>query len=105
MPSHILNEAIEDVDIVGESVTLHAEQGKLAISAEGDLSKANIEIRDNDTTKINVHSTIGPLKAKYSIEYLKKMMNGSKIADEVITQFNRDYPLKLDYKTMDKVSL
>ena len=100
----VFNEAIEDADIVGESVSLHAEQGKLSVSAEGDLTKAHIDIRDSDTTKINVHGA-GPIKAKYSLEYLKKMMNGSKLADEVIIQFNKDYPLRLDYKAIDKVAL
>jgi len=100
----VFNEAIEDADIVGESVSLHAEQGKLSVSAEGDLTKAHIDIRDSDTTKINVHGA-SPIKAKYSLEYLKKMMNGSKLADEVIIQFNKDYPLRLDYKAIDKVAL
>ena len=100
----VFNEAIEDADIVGESVSLHAEQGKLSVSAEGDLTKAHIDIRDSDTTKINVHG-VNPIKAKYSLEYLKKMMNGSKLADEVVIQFNKDYPLRLDYKAIDKVAL
>ncbi|HIG96028.1 TPA: proliferating cell nuclear antigen (pcna) [Candidatus Woesearchaeota archaeon] len=100
----VFNEAIEDADIVGESVSLHAEQGKLSVSAEGDLTKAHIDIRDSDTTKINVHGA-SPIKAKYSLEYLKKMMNGSKLADEVVIQFNKDYPLRLDYKAIDKVAL
>ena len=59
----VFNEAIEDADIVGESVSLHAEQGKLSVSAEGDLTKAHIDIRDSDTTKINVHGA-SPIKAK-----------------------------------------
>ena len=33
------------------------------------------------------------------------MINGSKIADEVVINFNKDYPLKLDYKSVDKVLL
>ena len=45
------------------------------------------------------------VKAKYSIEYLKKMINGSKLSEEVLVQFNTDYPLKLEYKSVDKVML
>jgi hypothetical protein len=33
------------------------------------------------------------------------MISGSKIADKVTIRFNKDYPLKLDYVAMDKVSL
>jgi len=101
----MLNEAIEDADIVAESVTFMAEPGKFTIIAEGDLSKAKIELKQDDNTKITVDSDEEKVKSKYSIEYLKKMINGSKIADEVIINFNKDYPLKLDYKSVDKVLL
>jgi len=104
MESAVLNEAIEDVDIVAESVSFMAQDGKFIVAAEGDLSKANIEISENETTKINVHEGDG-IKAKYSIEYLKKMINGSKLAGSVTVSFNKDYPLKIDYKTIDKVAL
>ncbi len=100
----ILNEAIDDVDIVGESVSFTADNGVLSVSAEGDLSKAHIEIKHDDTTQINLHET-GPFKAKYSIEYLKKMILGAKLSEEVVVQFNKDYPLRLDFKDVDKVAL
>ncbi|KHO45015.1 MAG: hypothetical protein QS99_C0018G0002 [archaeon GW2011_AR4] len=102
--SKILTEAIEDVDIIGESVVFSVEPGKFSVSAEGDLSKANIEMKASDQVKIE-HKTEEKIRAKYSIEYLKKMIGGAKIADEVNIQFNKDYPLRLDYNTMNRVSL
>ncbi len=102
--SMVLNDAIEDVDIVAESVSFIAEQGKFTVMAEGDLSKAKVEIDENEKTKIGLHEADG-VKAKYSIEYLKKMIAGSKLADTVSISFNKDYPLKLDYKAIDKVAL
>ena len=102
--SSILNEAISDVDVVGESVAFIAEQKKFTLHAEGDLSQAKIEIKEDENTKITL-SGDEKIKAKYSIEYLKKMISGSKLSDEVTIQFNKDYPLKLDYKSVDKVML
>jgi proliferating cell nuclear antigen len=102
--SSTLSEAIDDVDVVGESVAFKAMKGKLTIAAEGDLSKAKVEIEDNEDTKVNSDSS-EELKAKYSIEYLKKMVTGSKLSSNVTIQFNKDYPLKLEYKAMDKVLL
>ena len=104
LPSEILNEAIEDVDVVAESVTFQVEPKKFSISAEGDLSQANIEMKESDNIKIKIEGD-EKIKAKYSIEYLKKMITGSKIADEASIYFNKDYPLKLEYKTVDKVML
>lgn len=100
--SAILNDAIEDVDIVGESVTFSVDEGAFNISASGDLTRANIEIKEDDETKISAHEK---QKAKYSIEYLKKMIQGSKISDNVTIQFSKDYPLKLEYKELNKAQL
>jgi len=102
--SHVLNDAIDDADIVAESVTFAAEPDKMMVSAEGDLSKASIDIQADDLTKIN-SDTKASVKAKYSIEYLKKMILGAKLADEVSIHFSQDYPLKLEYKVVDKVLL
>lgn len=104
LPSEILNDAVEDVDVVAESVTFIAEPKKFAVNAEGDLSQAKIEVKESENTKIKVDGS-EKVKAKYSVEYLKKMISGSKIADEVSIYFNKDYPLKLEYKTVDKVML
>ncbi|MBD3303666.1 proliferating cell nuclear antigen (pcna) [Candidatus Woesearchaeota archaeon] len=100
----VLNDAIDDADIVSESVTFSAEPDKMMVSAEGDLSKASIDIPADDLTKIT-SDTKAAVKSKYSIEYLKKMMQGSKLADEVNIHFSQDYPLKLEYKVVDKVLL
>lgn len=102
--SHVLNDAIDDADIVAESVTFSAEPEKMMVSAEGDLSKASIDIQADDLTKIT-SDTKASVKAKYSIEYLKKMIQGAKLADEVSIHFSQDYPLKLEYKVVDKVLL
>lgn len=102
-PSSVLGEAISDVDVVAESVTFHGDSSKLVVSAEGDLSKAKIEIGAGQETQIKASDD--KVKAKYSIEYLKKMIDGSKLADKVNVQFNSDYPLRLDYIAVDKVML
>jgi proliferating cell nuclear antigen len=100
----VLNDAIDDADIVSESVTFAAEPEKMMVSAEGDLSKASIDIPADDLTKISSDTKAG-VKSKYSIEYLKKMMQGSKLANEVNIHFSQDYPLKLGSKLVDKVLL
>lgn len=103
-PSDVLNDAIGDVDIVGESVSFAVDNGKFIVSAEGDLTEATIAIEESEEIKI-ITETKDKIKAKYSIEYLKKMIEGSKIAPNVKIQFNKDYPLKLEYKAIDKVMI
>ncbi len=104
MPSYVLTDAVEDSSIVAESVAFTAEPDKLIIDAEGDLTKVNVEIKPDDSIKI-VSSTKAKVRSKYSIEYLKKMMQGSKLSNNVNVYLSQDYPLKLEYKVVDKLSL
>jgi proliferating cell nuclear antigen len=100
--STMLNDAIDDMDIVGESVSFLAQKDKFVVSASGDLTKAEVVIPKDDSVRIN---TDADQKSKYSIEYLKKMMQGSKLAGKAVLKFSNDYPLTLEYKETDKLSL
>ncbi len=102
LPSSVLTNAIEDAGIVAESVLFTVEPGFFTLSAEGDLSKASIQTREGDGTVILSDSKT---RAKYAIEYLKKMVQGSKISDSVTIRIDTNYPLKLEYRSIDKVSL
>ena len=101
-PSSMLNDAIEDVEIIAESVSLSAEDKKFTIAASGDSSKAMVEIKTDDNVTIKTDEKV---RAKYSIEYLKKMMQASKISGTVSISFNKDYPLRLEYKEVDKLQM
>ena len=45
------------------------------------------------------------MSSKYSIEYLKKISKASKLADVVSLEFANDYPLRAEYKLLDKLRL
>ena len=47
-----LNDAIDDVDIVGESVTFAVDENNFFVSSKGDLTKAAVEIPADKDTKI-----------------------------------------------------
>lgn len=102
--SSLLGEVIEDADTVAESVIFSVDRDKLNVHAGEEMNKAHIEIKSDDSTSI-VNDAKGNVRAKYSIEYLKKMMGGSKLSDSVTLQFGKDYPLKLDYKAVDRMML
>ncbi|MGV8086358.1 MAG: proliferating cell nuclear antigen (pcna) [Candidatus Woesearchaeota archaeon] len=101
-PSNMLNDAIEDVEIVAESVMFQSEDKKFIVSANGDTGKATVDIAAGDGVTIESSEK---MKSKYSIEYLKKMIQGSKISNIVSIQFNKDYPLRLEYKELDKIQM
>src|SRR3989344_6615153 len=68
--SLVFNEAIEDMDIVSDSVNLAIAEKKFVVMADGSLSNAKVEMLKSDETNILGND----VKAKYAIEYLKKMM-------------------------------
>lgn len=104
MDSSLLSDSVDDVSVVAESVTLLGEKGQLSVKAEGDLSKAFIEIKPDESVIIKTDID-DKFKGKYSLEYLKKMIAGGKLADRVTLRFNTDYPLKIEYKIIDRLAL
>lgn len=104
LPCSLLFESVDDASIVAESLAFEAEPKKLNITAQGDLSQVKVEIKEDDNVKIVVDSS-SKVRSKYSIEYLKKMVGASKLSENVNIKFNKDYPLKLEYKELDKLTL
>ena len=96
-------EAIDDMDVIAESVGFVADKNEFVIESEGKLNDARYEIKSGQDTVIDYDGET--LKSKYSIEYLKKMVKGCKLSDKVVLQFGKNYPLKLDYHVKDKLSL
>jgi DNA polymerase III sliding clamp (beta) subunit (PCNA family) len=47
----------------------------------------------------------GDVRARYPLDYLKKMIKASKIADSVVVEWGKDYPMKLEFKSKDKCQL
>ena len=104
MNSVTFDEAIQDMDIISDSVSLTVDEKKFSIASEGNISDGFVEITEDSGALISMDKK-EPFKARYSIEYLKKIIKGSRLADKVIIQFDKDYPLKVDYILKDKLQL
>lgn len=103
MDSVVFDEAVQDVDVVAESVALIAGKDNFVIEAESNLNDARVEMDKGDGVAIKT-SAKDLLKSKYSIEYLKKIVKGSKLSNKVVLQFDKNYPLRVDYLLKDKLS-
>ncbi|MDD5253504.1 MAG: proliferating cell nuclear antigen (pcna) [Candidatus Nanoarchaeia archaeon] len=103
MPTIIFDEAIEDMSVISESVALMTSKGNFTIRSESKLHAAKVEIsKDDDTT---IHCPDEEVNARYSIEYLKKISKASRLADKVILNFDNEYPLKAEFRVLDKMDL
>ncbi len=100
--SKVLEDAVEDVGIVAESISFGLNKERMMIKGEGNLSNAHVEFIGNEDTEIEAGDEV---MAKYSIEYLKKLIKGGKLSDKVTLQWDNDYPMKIEYNVMDKLAL
>jgi len=96
MNSFDFNELIEDMNVIGESVNFNVKDGKLFVQSEGSTSSGKVEVSPDEIE--------GSGKARYSLEYLKKIAKGGKLANDMVFEFSTDYPLKVEYKVKDKLS-
>ncbi len=102
MPAPVFYEAIDDMGVVAESVSFRAEKSLFFIEAESKLSAAKVEVTSDDETNIETKENV---ISKYSLEYLKKIVKGSRLAENITLQFGNEYPLRADYKVLDKLSM
>lgn len=100
----ILQSGVDDAEIVADSILFETTENKFLMRAEGDVSRAELELEKGSPSLIDIKAT-GEVKSRYPLDYLKKMMKASKMADSVLVRFGQDYPMKLSFKSGDKCSL
>jgi len=104
MSTNILNDALEDMGVISETVTFLAGKDQLDIKANSNLNSAKVEIKK--TSEVNISLKDGNnFQSKYSLEYLRKMAKASKIFDRVNIFFSNEYPIKLEYSIPDKMQM
>lgn len=104
LKTDVLQSGVEDAEIVSDSVLFQTTPSRFVMRAEGDVSKAELELEKGDSALINIE-TQDETKSRYPLDYLKKMVKAAKIADSVHLQFGQDYPMRLSFKSGDKASL
>jgi proliferating cell nuclear antigen len=102
--SSIVEEGIEDAEIAGDSVVFMADSDFFKMHSKGDVSSTELELRKGD--KVLHHLKVeGAIKSRYPLEYLKKMIKAAKVFNQMEIRFGTDYPMKLDFKSVDKMHL
>ncbi|MGB9675202.1 MAG: proliferating cell nuclear antigen (pcna) [Candidatus Nanoarchaeia archaeon] len=95
---------IDDAAIAADAIIFESNKNAFTLSA-GDMgSKVQIELTKGSDPLFQLAST-DSVRAMYSIEYLKKMARAATIAETVTIQFANDYPLKLDFKSLNRAQI
>ncbi len=100
----IVEEGISDAEVIGDSVVFEAGPEGFRMHAKGDMSSTHLEVvkKDKGLLKLEASSNI---KAQYPLEYLKKMIKAGKLSKHLVLEFGNDYPARLSFKKVDKMSL
>ena len=102
--SEILNSGLEDAELITDSVVLTARSDQFSVKAESDSSSTHLEIL-NDSKLLKVEEVSEPVRARYSLDYLKKMLKARKLSENAKLFMSTDYPLKLQFEVPDKLRL
>jgi len=93
-----LKRAITDASLVGDFVRFSADNDKLSLTAESDVSSANIEFPRTCEAVIDFEVK-EPSTATFDTGMLQKMLKaGSELADVVTLEFSTNKPIKLDFR-------
>ncbi len=104
LKSGVLEEGIADAEIVADSVVLQASPGLFRMSTKGDISSAELELKKGEDGMVSIEAD-NNIRARYPLEYLKKMIKAAKLSKNVMLEFGTDYPMRLGFRDVDKVSL
>lgn len=104
LESRILENGIADADVVSDSVVMEAGPEKFKMWSKGDVSSAELELKKGDNGLLNIAAQ-GSLKARYPLEYLKKMIKAARLSKQALLEFGTDYPMRMEFKAIDKVNL
>ncbi len=100
----VLKNGIEDAEVVSDSVLFEANKDNFVMRAVGDISSAELILSKGDEALLDLQVR-EPVKSRYPLDYLKKMIKAAKLVDESTVMWSKDYPMKLEFKSPDKVSL
>ena len=102
--SDILNAGIEDAELIAASIVFTIRKDQLMMKAESDSSSTQMEL-PSGTESLRIIDMEGPVRARYSIDYLKKIFKARKLADNANIAIATDYPIKIEFDIPQKIRL
>lgn len=103
METAVLEDAIKDALVVGDSVTVSSDGESLRIQAEGDQSNVDFEISGDAEGILELKGTNA--ESMFSLDYLNSMVGAKKLSDTVELRLGEDFPMRLNFEVPEKARL
>ncbi len=104
LESGVFEQGVEDADVVSDSMVFELNQEVFRLRAKGDISSAELELKKGENGMLNLEASEA-MRARYPIDYLKKISKACKLAKQVSLEFGNNYPIRISFTQMDKVNL
>ena len=99
-----IEDGISDAEIVGDAVILEADPDSFVMRAEGNNRKAEVRIEKGNDLLIELKAK-DHVKSIFPLDYLKKFIKAAKLCKEATLHLGNEYPMKIDFKVLDKIQL
>lgn len=94
MESNLLKDALGDMDLFGDSLTIEIDTDYVYIYTNGEFGDANFKYLHGET------GITENVKSSYSIPKLKDIFSASKFSDTVKIMLGNDMPVKFEFHTI-----
>ncbi|MCJ7479094.1 MAG: proliferating cell nuclear antigen (pcna) [Candidatus Nanohaloarchaeota archaeon QJJ-7] len=100
----VLDDAVGDASVIGDSVTVKASPESIVLEAEGDNSNVETTIQQGSEGMMELDAE-GEVQSMFSLDYLNKMMKAKKLSDSLAVKIGDDFPMRLEFQVPEKVQL
>ena len=94
--------AISDLSFLEEGVSFKIENNIFSMEGKTSSMSGKVDFNEDVDVKIDEDKNY---HCRYSMDYLKKFIKADKLVKSVELSFNNDYPLKIEYKIVDRLLL
>lgn len=99
----VLESAVKDALVVGESVVFESSDSDITISSEGDQSDMDFNISGDADGVLEFSG--GDARSMFSLDYLNSMIKAKKLSDTVGLSLGDDFPMRLTFEVPDEATL
>ena len=104
MNTDILSSGIEDAELITDSVVFTVRKDMLMMKSESDSSLTQLQL-PTGTESLKIVDIGEPVRARYSLDYLKKIIKARKLAKDANIAIGTDYPMKIEFDVPGKMRL
>ncbi len=103
LEAQVLESAIKDALVVGDSVTVSATGEELRIVSEGDQSNVDFTISGDSDGVMSLEGS--EAESMFSLDYLNSMIGAKSLSDVVEIRLGDDFPMRLNFDVPDDARL